>query len=72
MTFGRKKKKRERLLFENKPDGQNDEDKPDEVIPFEFFFEIDDEKNTKHDKSDDLLDGLELGGGESRSIDFIF
>lgn len=35
-----------------------------EIIPADFFFEIQDGKNTENNKSNDFLDGLELRGGK--------
>src|SRR3989338_3197943 len=39
-------------------------DEKSEIIPADFFFEIQDGKNTENNKSNDFLDGLELRGGK--------
>ncbi len=50
-----------RLPFlKNKKYGQYDESKTDQIVPFEFFFEIDDGEGRENHKSDDFLHGLEL------------
>ena len=42
-----------------------------EIIPADFFFEIQDGKNTENNKSNDFLDGLELRDGEHPAADTV-
>jgi hypothetical protein len=58
------KKEQGSPFFENKKNSRDDQDKADRVVPLEFFLQVKDGKNGKHNKGDDFLYGLQLCGGK--------
>ena len=51
-------------FFENEKRRQHDERETHQVIPSEFFFQIENWKKREDNERDDLLDGFKLGGAE--------
>jgi len=47
-------------LLENNKDGDDNQQKTDQIIPSEIFLQIKYGKNGKHNKRDNLLNGFEL------------
>src|SRR5436853_3406342 len=58
-------------FFEDEKHGSENQQKADDVIPFYFFFEIDDREDAKDQKRDDFLHGLQLRGGELITADAV-
>ena len=48
-------------LLKDKEHRTNDEQKADNIIPLQFFAQIDDRENTKDEERNNFLDGLKLG-----------